>query len=239
VEDATWTSEIGSADEDTAMAFGRRELEPHPTKKLLKVSNKFLRTSAINAEAFVRSRLGYKFAVTEEQAFLTGNGVQRPVGVFTATAAGEGITTGRDVSTGNEDTYPTFDGLKAAKYTLKSQYWGKAEWVFHRDVVSGLARLKDGESRYIWVDSIVGNEPPRLMGFPVNISEYAPSTMTTGLYVGILGDFSNYWIADGLNFELQKLVELYAVTSQVGFKGELAVDGMPVIEEAFVRVQLT
>ena len=73
---------------------------------------------------------------------------------------------------------------------------------------------------------------------PIFMSEYAPNTFTTGLYVGILGDFSNYWIADALNMQIQKLVELYAATNQDGFISRMESDGMPVVSEAFVRVKL-
>jgi HK97 family phage major capsid protein len=43
---------------------------------------------------------------------------------------------------------------------------------------------------------------------------------------------------DGLNLELQRLEELYAETNQVGIVGRYEGDGMPVLEEAFVRVKL-
>ena len=56
--------------------------------------------------------------------------------------------------------------------------------------------------------------------------------------MGILGDFSNYWIADSLALEMQRLVELYATTNQVALIGRMESDGMPVLEEAFVRVKL-
>ena len=70
------------------------------------------------------------------------------------------------------------------------------------------------------------------------MSEYAPNTFTTGLYVGLLGDFSHYWIADALEMTVQRLVELYAGTNQTGFIGRLETDGAPVLEEAFARVKL-
>jgi len=69
-------------------------------------------------------------------------------------------------------------------------------------------------------------------------SEWAPSTFTTGQYVGLLGDFSWYWIADAMSMQIQRLNELYAETNQVGFIGMLETDGAPVLEETFVRVKL-
>ena len=234
--DPIWTSELGIGDEDSTMDFGKRELSPHPLAKYIKVSRKLLRSSAFGIEALVRDRLAYKFAVVEENAFLNGSGSGQPLGVFTA--SNDGIGTGQDVSTGNTATAMTFDGLKEAKYTLKGNYWPRVRWVFHRDGVKMISKLKDGEGQYIWQPSVVAGDPDRLLSFPVHMSEYAPNTFTTGLYVGILGDFSNYWIVDALDMEMQRLVELYAATNQIGFIGRKETDGMPVLAEAFVRVKL-
>lgn len=233
--DPTWTSELAIGTEDSTMSFGGRELTPHPLAKYIKVSRKLMR-KVPDIEALVRRRLGYKFAVTLEYAYLNGSGSGQPLGVFTASVLG--ISTSRDVSTGNTTTSITFDGLKEAKYSLKQGYWRGARWGFHRDAIKQIAKLKDGEGRYVWQDSIVEGEPDRLLGFPVDMSEYVPNTFTTGLYVGILANWSYYWIADALQMEMQRLDELYAATNQVGFIGRLESDGMPVLESAFARVKL-
>ena len=235
--DGEWTGEITARSEETAMTFGKRELTPHPLAKLIKVSKKLIRSSAIDIEAFVRDRMAYKFAVTEEQGFLTGNGANQPLGVFTA--SNDGISTGRNMATGNTATAITADNLLNNKYNLKMQYRTNCAWIFHRDAVKMIAKLKDGEGRYLLVPDLRGSgNVDRLLSFPVYESEYAPNTFTSGLYVGILGDFSNYWIADALNMTIQALFELYAATNQNGYIGLLETDGMPVLEEAFTRVTL-
>lgn len=234
--DADWTSELATGNEDSTMAFGKRELLPKPLAKRIKISNKLLNLNPAIA-AFVMSRLAYKFGVSQEKAFMTGTGANQPLGVFTASASG--IPTTRDVASGNATTAPTMDGLINAKFALKGNYWGSADWMFHRDVMSVVAKLKDGNGQYLWRESVREGEPDRLLGRPIMMSEYAPNTLTTGLYVGILGDFSNYWIADAIDMQVQRLVELYAETNQTGFIGRLETDGMPVLAEAFVRVTLT
>lgn len=234
--DADWTSELATGSEDSTMAFGKRELHPYPLAKRIKISNKLLRVAALDPESLVRERLAYKFAVTEEKAFLLGTGAGQPLGVFTA--SNDGIPTSRDMSTDNTSTAITTDGLKNAKYNQKGGYWARMQWLFHRDGVKMIAKLKDTTNQYIWTDSIVEGEPDRLLGAPVNMSEFVPNTFTTGLYVGILGDFASYWIADAMQIELQRLVELYAETNQTGLIGRLECDGAPVLAEAFTRVKL-
>jgi HK97 family phage major capsid protein len=233
--DADWTSELGTGNEDSTMSFGKRELNPKPLAKRIKVSNKLLRLTP-DVEMEMIKRLSYKFGITFEKAGMTGSGANQPLGVFTASA--DGISTGRDVSTGNAQTMFTTDGLKEAKYNLKAGYWPKAKWLFHRTAVKHLSKLKDGEGKYLWQSSVQMGQPDMLEGLPLFTSEYAPSTFTAGLYVGILGDFSYYHIADALDFSIQRLNELYAATNQTGFIGRLESDGMPVLEEAFVRVKL-
>lgn len=236
IADADWTSELLTGSEDSSLAFGKRELEPHPLAKLVKVSNKLLSLSTLNAEALVRERLGYKFGVTQEKAYLTGSGAGQPLGVYTASA--DGISTGRDVATGNTTSSPTFDGLIDAKYTLKGAYWPRARWNFHRDTLKLISKLKDGEGRYIWRQSVRDGESDTILGHPLDISEFTPNTFTTGLYVGLFADWSRYMIVDSLQMQIQRLVELYAATNQAGFIARYEGDGAPVLEEAFVRVTL-
>lgn len=233
--DPAWTSELGTGDEDSTMSLGRRDLRPHPLAKRIKASNTLLR-KVPSAEALVTERLAYKFGVAMENAYLNGSGAAEPLGVFTA--SNNGIPTGRDVSTDNTSTAITFDGLTNAKYTLKQQYWGNSKWLFHRDGLKMIAKLKDDNGQYLWRESIRVGEPDTILGLPVFSSEYVPSTFTTGLYVGILGDWSQYWIADALDMTVQRLVELYSGTNQVGMIGRMESDGMPVLSEAFVRVTL-
>jgi HK97 family phage major capsid protein len=233
--DPTWTAEIATGTEDSTMAFGRRELHPHPLAKRIKISNKLLRQLP-GAETLVRDRLAYKFAVAMEAGYMTGSGAGQPLGVFTASA--DGIPVARDVATDNAATAPTFAGLINAKFALKGQYWPNARWLFHRDTVKVISKIVDGDGQFIWrVDARQG-EPDMLLGLPVHMSEYAPNTLTASLYVGVLGDFRNYWIADALDMQVQRLVELYAETNQIGLIGRMESDGAPVLAESFVRVKL-
>lgn len=234
--DADWTYELGTGNEDSTMAFGKREMRPHPLAKRIKISNNLLRNSALPAEQLVIARLAYKFGITQEKAYLTGDGVQKPLGLFTA--SNDGIPTGRDISTDNTTTAITADGLKNAKYSLKGQYQATGQWLFHRDGVKQIAKLKDSQGRYLWQDAIREGEPDMLLGRPVNQSEYVPNTFTTGQYVGMFGDFSFYWIIDSLQMQMQRLVELYAATNQIGLIGRYEGDGAPVLAEAFARVKL-
>ncbi len=223
--DADWTAELLTGNEETTLAFGKRELRPHPVAKNIKVSNKLLRNSAIDPEAVIMDRLAYKFAVTEEKAYLTGTGADQPLGVFTASSLG--IDTTRDV-TAATTTAVAADDFIGTKYKLKAQYQTNAVWIMHRDVVAATRKLKDQNNNYLWTTGLTafggatgpGNglqgTPERLLDAPIAMSEYAPNTFTAALYMAILGDFSRYVIADSLDMQMQVLDQLYAATNQTG-----------------------
>lgn len=244
--DADWTSELDTGNEDTAMSMGKRELVPHPLAKRLRVSNKLLRLATVasgmsadgsvatgGAEALVRDRLGYKFAVASEKSFLLGPGGNQPLGIFTASNLG--VDTSRDVTTLNTGTL-IGDDLINAKYNQKVQYWPRMEWIFNRSVLSAVRKLKDSYGQYLWVPGGFGGESDKLLDTPVNMSEYAPSVVASGYYVGALFDPTFYWIVDSLELQIQRLVELYAAANQTGFIARMELDGMPVLAEAFTRI---
>lgn len=244
LDDAEWTSEVGTGSQDDALRLGKRELRPHPLAKRVKVSRTLLRRATISPETLVRQRMEHKFGVSQEKGFMTGDGNQKPLGLFIAST--DGISTGRDVDFGGtgagvgtiplDDT--TSDQLIDAKYTLKPQYWRRARWLFHRDLIKTVRKLKDANNQYIWQPGLSGDRPDTILEVPYTVNEFVPNTVGADNYVGMIADFSFYWIADALAMDVQRLVELYAETNQVGFIGRLETDGMPVLEEAFVRLHM-
>ncbi len=237
-EDASFTAEIREINEDSATKFEGRQLYPHPLSKSLPVSKVLVRKNPRIAE-FIKDRLGYKLGVAEEKAFVStsGTGVNQPLSIMVDSA--NGISSNRDMSTGNTATAITADGLINCKYNLRSQYRNSpnCRWAFHRDAVKMIRKLKDGDGQYLWTMGLTG-KPDTILDIPFSESEYLPNTFTASQYVGILGDFSYYWIVDSLAADIQVAREILIKTNQDLFVIRSEVDGMPVLEDAFSRVQL-
>jgi len=231
--DADWTSELGVPTRDT-LKFGKRALTAHPLAKEIIVS-KVLIQKAPNIISIVRGELARVVGEAYENSYMTGDGHQQCLGLFTDSADGIDAAT-RDTSTGNTSSLVKFDNLKTAKFTLKQAYWGNAQWLMHRDIMQQLSKEKDGEGRYLMQDSVLAGTPlTMLLGFPVVLSEFAPNTTGSGNYAYAFGDFSWYWIVDGLDPDILRLEELYARENQDLFIIRGAGDGAPVKAEAFVR----
>jgi HK97 family phage major capsid protein len=230
-----WGTEIQAPTADSTLAYGKREFKPIPGTSEILVSKTLVRNVA-NADALIRGEIAEEVGEAFETAYMTGSGAGQPLGLFTA--SDDGIPTSRDASTGNTATEIKFDGLMEAQYKVKAAYQPRCEWIFHRDGIKQLRKLKNSDGQYIWQASVVMGTPDMLLGKPVNMSEFAPNTFTTGLYVGIYGDLKYYWICDALTMEIQALLELYARTNQIDYITRIETDGAPVLSAAFARVKL-
>jgi len=229
--------ELTEAAEDTGIAFGLRELRPRDLKrKLIKVSKALLRSSRIDIEGVIADRVAYALAAGLETAYMTGGGASEPLGLFTA--SDNGIGTARDVVTGNATGF-TADGLITIQGTLADIYQGPARWLFHRDAITAIRKLKDGMGQYLWQPGLQAGTPSVILGKPYVTGDKVPKTYTNGLYAGMYGDFSFYWIVDAVSGTVQRLMETYALTGQIGLLfDDMAADAAPVLAEAFVRIKV-
>jgi len=230
-----YSAELEVSTADSSLRFGKKTLYPHHMTGEISVSRDLVNSSDMDVVAFVVQELARDSGEVEEQGYMTGDGAEKPLGLFTASA--DGISSGRDMLTGNATGF-TGDGLLDALYGLKSSYRSRSTWLFNRNGLKNARKLKDGNGQYMWVPGMREGEADVLLGRPVEDSEFCPGTFTTGLYVGMLGDFGYYWYADALDLEIQVCLELAARQNQTVYIGRRKHDGMPVVEEAFIRLKL-
>ena len=236
--DAGWTTEIAdtsTANDETTLAYDRREFKPNRLTKMIRISRTLMNHSVL-APGELENEIVRKVSTAQENAYMTGDGSGKPLGIFTASA--NGITTARDVSGNNTATLITADTLFDAKYALKGQYIKRSQWIGHRDFVKQAAKLKDSNGQYLWQPSFIVGQPDTLLGRPVHMSEFAPNTFAANNYVAVLGDFEYYWICDADEMTIQILNEKYALENQIGYLTNYFGDGAPVLAEAFARVKL-
>lgn len=234
ISDADWTAEAGALTADSSFTLARRDLTPQLLSKLVLVSIRELQ-AVPNVEAVVLQRIAYKFSVAEENGFLNGDGSGEPLGAFVA--HNSGIPTSRDV-TASATTSFSADDLLNVVYKIPAQYQASKSfgWIMHRDAVKMARKLKDGMGQYLLQPGIAADRGDTLCGYRLYQSEYAPNTFTTGKYLAVLGDWQFYKIAETVDFSVQRLVERYSDTNQVGFIGRHFLDGSPILPTAFARL---
>ena len=188
-------------------------------------------------EGYLNRRLLYSMDYTREDEVLNGPGGERSIGVMNANNGG--IPTSRDANTGSTSKEFTWKGIHAAKYEhLRPAYWPMATWVFHPASVGLIRTLQTDDGAFAWQPSAQLGAPNRLDDIPVTVSEFMPNTFTSGHYVGLLADFSEYLIVDTGATTVQRLTEIEALSNRVVLVARRYWYGAPKLEEAFVRIKV-
>jgi HK97 family phage major capsid protein len=227
---ASWVDEEAAIPESDP-AFGQVSIGAYKLATMLKVSEELLNDSVFDLESYIAKEFGRRMGSKEEEAFLIGDGVGKPVGVFQTTGGGEvGVTAASDKAV-------TADELIDLFYSLRAPYRKNAVFIMNDATVKLIRKLKDTTGQYLWQPALTAGTPDTILNRPVYTSSFVPLAEAGALAIAF-GDFSYYWIADRQGRSFQRLNELFAATGQVGFKATQRVDGKLILPESVKLLQM-
>ena len=221
---AAWIEEGGQLSFGDA-TFDQIIMDAHKLHIAIKVTEELLYDNAFNLENYIITQFGKGLANAEEDAFINGDGVGKPLGLLAAEGGAEiGVTTAAADNI-------TYDELVDLVYSLKRPYRKSAAFLTNDQTIGYLRKLKDQNGHPLWHDSVEDGEPGRILGYKVYTSPYFP-VMTAGMPAIAFGDYSYYNIGDRGTRSFAVLKELFAGNGMVGFVAKERVDGKLVLPEA-------
>ena len=221
---AAWIEEGGQLSFGDA-TFDQIIMDAHKLHIAIKVTEELLYDNAFNLENYIITQFGKGLANAEEDAFINGDGVGKPLGLLAAEGGAEiGVTTAAADNI-------TYDELVDLVYSLKRPYRKSAAFLTNDQTIGYLRKLKDQNGHPLWHDSVEDGEPGRILGYKVYTSPYFP-VMTAGMPAIAFGDYSYYNIGDRGTRSFAELKELFAGNGMVGFVAKERVDGKLVLPEA-------
>jgi len=187
-----WAAE-GAAGTDSGSTFDLNNLVPHKLIGLDSMTHETLVDAATNesVQNFVLDRFTLALSLAENDAFVNGDGTDRPFG-FRSSAI-----TPNSVAVAVPGTNKYTD-LTALKYKLTAAYRMLGVFVTSGAGMQILENLQDSQGRPLFLPSVVEGRPDVLLGRPI----YEVSEIPTNLGVGTnetevwFGMFTNYIIGD-------------------------------------------
>jgi HK97 family phage major capsid protein len=165
-------------------------------------SQRMLDDASVNIEQWLADEVAITFAEQEGAAFISGNGVNRPMGFLSySPITNASYVWGRIgyVFTGTSGAFATAgaDNLIALHYALRPGYRSNGTFIMS-DVTLGTVRaFKDTTNQYIWAPP-TADAPSSILGKPVATDENMPTIAANSFSVAF-GDFSRgYLINDRL-----------------------------------------
>ena len=228
--EASWIDE-GEEIPESDTTFGQTMLSAYKLGTMIKISNELLNDSAFDLATYIARRFGVRMGNAEERAFITGDGVGKPLGLLAETGGAKvGVTAAQKDAV-------SFDEIFKLYYALKAPYRKKAQFLCNEALVLQLMTIKDNNGNYIWKPGLEIGKPDTLLNRPLKTSAFMPE-IKGGNKVMAFGDYSYYWVADRQNRTFRRLNELYARTDQVGFLTTQRVDGKLILPESVQLLQM-
>ena len=220
---ASWIEEGGALSFGDA-TFDQILMDAHKLHVAIKVTEELLYDNAFGLENYIITQFGKALANAEEDAFLNGDGVGKPLGLFAASGGGhiaETLTAAVKA-----------DDIINLVYALKRPYRKNASFIMNDKNIAAIRKLKDNNGAYIWQPSAQAGEPDRLFGYPVHTSAYAPEDAIA------FGDYKYYNIGDRGTRSFKQLTELFAGNGMIGYVAKERVDGKLILPEAVQILKL-
>lgn len=227
---ASWIDEEGAYPESDD-SFGMVSIGAYKLATMIKVSEELLNDSVFNVPDYIAKEFARRIGAAEEEAFFTGNGTGKPLGILASTGGAElGVTAA-------SSTDFTMDEVMDLFYSLRAPYRRNAVFIMNDSSVKALRKLKTQGGDYLWQPSVQVGEPDKLLGRPIHTSSFMPGLEASAKSI-LFGDMSYYWVADRQGRSFKRLNELYAPTGQVGFLSSERVDGKLILPEAVKVLQM-
>ncbi len=196
---AGWATETSTLTETDTPTIERISIPLHELSALPKASQRLLDDSAFDIEGWLAARIADKFARSEANAFINGDGIDKPTGLLTYPTVDDLAWSWGNLGYVVSETaggITRADPIVDLVYALGAEYRANATFVMNSRTAGHIRKLKDADGRFVWLDGIAEAEPARLMGYRVLIAEDMPDIAPDSFSIAF-GDFgAGYTVAE-------------------------------------------
>ena len=230
--DSGWVGESETRATTDTPQTGKWKIDVHEQYAKPKATQTVLEDVEFDLESWLINKLTGKFMRQENYAFVVGDGVKRPRGLFaydlaTTADATRPWGTMQYIATGVSGGFPVLanrpqDKLVDLIGSLKADYRQGAVWVTNRAVMTLIRKFKDDQGNYIWTPGLIAGQPQTLLGYEVAEMEDVAAVGADSLSLGFGNLKETYLVVDrrGITtlrdpFSAKPFVEFYT-TKRVG-----------------------
>ncbi len=225
---AGWVGEIAARPQTNSPTLAELQFPAMEIYAMPAATQALLDDSAVNLDEWIAREVETVFAEQESEAFIVGNGTNKPRGFMdypkVANAAWTWGNTGyvaTGVAGGFAASNPS-DKLVDLIYGVKAGYRQNGRWILNRSTQAAIRKFKDAQGNYLWQPAATADGNAMLLSFPVVESEYMPDIATDSHAIAF-GDFKRgYLIVDRVGVRMlrdpysSKPYVLFYTTKRVG-----------------------
>jgi HK97 family phage major capsid protein len=199
---AGWVGETGGRIETAAPALSSIDFPTMELYAMPAASQALLDDAVVDIEQWLADEVQGEFAAQETDAFVNGDGINKPKGFLSYAKAAEAVRAPAEIgyiATGAAGAFAAAnpaDTLLDLIYAPKQAFRGNGRFVMHRKTLAQVRKFKDADGNYLWQPALAAGAPSTLFGYPVSEVEDMPD-VGANAYAIAFGDFARgYLIVD-------------------------------------------
>lgn len=216
---AFWVGE-GQEIKARKAVFGKVTLDPEKMGLIVPWTTELEEEAGASFLQIVVELIAEAFGLLEDTTGFYGDGTSTYGGITgLATASGVNVLTLPSTKTAFTDV--AYDDFVGALGSVPASVRFQGTWVFHPDMLTTIAKIKDSDGRPLFLAAGGTIERDTFMGRPVVFSQamYANSATAVSKVFAFYGDFSKFIIAQGRGMTMDLLTE--ATITDVDDSGDI------------------
>lgn len=200
-----------------APSFGSETMKAYTYRTpIVPVSLELLQDSSFNLESLLSELLSESFGRGMNEDLTVGNGTGKPKGILNWATASDAAPAAAAIK---------LDDIIDLIKSVDSNYARNGRFMFNRNTLYSLVKIKDTTGRYIWQEGAKDGTPPTLFAKPYTLNDDMPD-IAAGKASVLFGDFSKFKIRMVKDFRIIRLNELLAEYLSIGIFGFARLDGL-------------
>ena len=183
-------------------AFDRIVLDTHKLAAIIRVTGELLKDSAVDLEQYLAATFADRLAVSEEEAFLAGDGVDKPLGLLHQAKVGCTTKAAGAVS---------LDDVLHLIFSLPEKHRRNATLLMNDNTLLQLYKQAMEQGKQL----LFGNGDT-FFGMPIVRCAAMPDAQPGSIPI-LCGDFKQVYINNNGKRGIKRLTELYAANDHIGF----------------------
>ncbi len=199
---AGWVGETGGRVETATPTLSSIDFPTMELYAMPAASQTLLDDAVVDIEQWLADEVQGEFAGQETDAFVKGDGVNKPKGFLSYAITEESVRAPNEIgyvasgAVGGFAASNPSDKILDLIYTPKQAFRANGRFVLNRKTLSVVRKFKDADGNYLWQPSLVAGAPSTLFGYPVTEVEEMPD-IAANAHAIAFGDFQRgYLIVD-------------------------------------------
>ena len=188
-------------------AFDRAVLTTHKLAAIIRVTGELLRDAAIDIEQYLADTFADRLSVSEEEAFIAGDGEDKPLGLIHQAKVGCMTETAGTVS---------IEDVLNLIFSLPEKHRHHATLLMNDNTLLQLYREAMAQGKQLLFGKTADGRTDTFFGMPIARCASMPDSRAGSIPV-LCGDFRQVYINNCGKRGIKRLDELYVVNNHVGF----------------------